>query len=303
MNACLPQSDSRMASTSLLAVCLLAIANIGYASIVVTDYYRLGEHDAAATLHSPAAATQDSSGNIAGANALVRAKFGLEGVNPFPTYDDAFESSAEVKLGSTFSAYFDSVENNNGRFQTATPSTLALDNFGIEGWFVPEGTEATQAMVYNGYARNRGFGLFLHNGTYQAYLAGIGFIDTGVTANISDWTYFAMVRDNGVIRLYVNGVTPVVTMSNAGTFIPAQADDSFLIGSSARQGIPLGDVESGYNGNADEVRVFEFAPGGFDAGRDLLHSVPEPTTMLVFLVGLGACAGFSRAGRRAMSRP
>lgn len=153
-------------------------------------------------------------------------------------------------------------------------------------------------MVYNGNWTSRGFGLFTRNGTYQGHLGGVGFIDTGVPVS-SGWTYFALVHQNGVASLYINSTIPIVTLATNAN--PAISGDTFVVGSNTKRGgsIAQWGQEHLFVGQIDEVRVFEFQQGAFNAQNDLLYAVPEPSAGLALLGGLGMLAGLRCSRSRA----
>jgi hypothetical protein len=70
-----------------------------------------------------------------------------------------------------------------------------------------------------------------------------------------------------------------------------------VIGNNKTTGLSGGVVEHRYNGSVDELRVFEFGGGQFQAESDLLYNVPEPSGFLAFLVG-GVLIGGSRRDRK-----
>jgi hypothetical protein len=279
---------------SLLSSLVLAVGARG--EITVLDHYRLGEDDPPTQIISEIT-TRDSSGNALGANHLMGhvvgdAEFG-EMLHP-AYYFNPGSSPAALKLGSTMGIGFDTVDTDGVPYDSLQPSSFASTNFGIEGWFRPESTNDFDGLVYNGNWTTRGFGLFTRNGTYQGHLGGVGFIDSGV-AVADEWTYFALVHQGGVTSLYVNGTTPIVSL--AMNVNPAIAGDTFVVGSNTKFGgsIAQWGLDHLFVGQIDEVRVFEFQPGAFNAQSDLLHAAPEPSAGLAFLAGLGTLAGLRRS--------
>ena len=264
--------------------------------INVLDYYRLGEADALTELQ-----TRDSSGNLSGANHLSGhlvgdAELG-EALHP-AYYFNAGNNPAALKLGSTLGIGFDTVDTDGVPYDSLQPASFASTNFGIEGWFRPESQNDFDGLVYNGNWTSRGFGLFTRNGTYQGHLGGFGFIDSGVPVS-NEWTYFALVCEGGVTSLYVNSTIPIISL--ALPVNQAIAGDTFVIGSNTKFGgsIAQWGLEHLFVGEVDEVRVFEFQPGGFSAQSDLLHAAPEPSTGLALLAGLGTLASLRRSRAKA----
>jgi hypothetical protein len=279
---------------SLLSSLVLAVSACG--EITVLDHYRLGEDDPP-TQNVSEITTRDSSGNTLGANHLTGhvvgdAEFG-EALHP-AYYFNPGSSPAALKLGSTLGIGFDTVDTDGVPYDSLQPSSFASTDFGIEGWFRPESATDFDGLVYNGNWTSRGFGLFTRNGTYQGHLGGVGFIDSGVAVT-NEWTYFALVHQGGVTSLYVNGTTPIVSL--AMSVNPAIAGDTFVVGSNTKFGgsIAQWGLDHLFVGQIDEVRVFEFQSGAFNAQSDLLHAAPEPSAGLAFLAGLGTLAGLRRS--------
>ena len=268
----------RIALRAAIVCCLSLPAS--EAAITVIDYYRLGEGDPGAVDQAIGnIITVDQGDPVFGANALVR--------NGSPQYVGTQGSTAADKLGSILSMFFSA----GGSYSDSGVSTLATDNFGIEGWFKPRDTTTAQVLVYNGARAASGFGLYLLDGTYHGSYGGVAFIDSGVPAQAGVWSYFAMVRDGGSTQLYVNGLTPVRIEPNLGPKL-GTIGDPFVIGAHASS------VDQ-FTGQADEVRLFEFAPGTFNAETDLLFAIPEPSVAATFFAGLCLCGN----GRRARHPP
>ncbi len=99
------------------------------------------------------------------------------------------------------------------------------------------------------------------------------------------WTSLAMVRDSGVSTLYINGV------AQPGTTTVAPITDA---------GIHLGIQPGGqrrFFGDMDQLRIFSFDPLTDDPVAALLAPVPEPSTALLALVGLGLLVAVHRRRR------
>ena len=267
---------TRIAALAAIANSFVLTSTEG--AITVIDYYRLGDDDPGATEQGTGnASTVDRGDPLLGANDLLR--------NGSPHYVGTQGSTAADKLSSSFSMFFAPGD----RYSSSRVSTLATDNFGIEGWFKPHDTAAAQVLVYNGARGGSGFGLYIFNGTYHGSYGGVAFIDSGIPANSGTWTYFAMVRHDGDTQLYVNGLTPVRVEPGLGPKL-STTEDPFVIGAHAAN------IDQ-FTGQADEVRIFEFVPGTFNAQTDLLFAVPEPAPGATLFAGLCVCSHRCRARR------
>jgi hypothetical protein len=176
------------------------------------------------------------------------------------------------------------------RFDPATfdvywrePMTTLTNNVGLEAW-VKSSTKATGIprgiIAYNGSPGVDGFGLIRvedatpFGGLAPVYQGVLGNNVVGAVAVPDEaWIHLAIVRDGGVSAFYVNGMP---AGSSAAT---AQAESmAFTVGASY---CPVCDrpIDSAdyLDGLVDEVRLFSFSAGHFDAATDLsFHAVPEP---------------------------
>jgi VCBS repeat-containing protein len=140
-----------------------------------------------------------------------------------------------------------------------SPVTAVTDNFGIEAWVRFDSVSGGQTIVYNGNSSTSGFGLIVNGGTYQGLYGGIVGFDTGVAATPNVWYDVALVRNNGVSQIYLDGALIYSnTISN-----PNPATTAFAIGRSPEAAAAYLD------GSVDDARVFTFSPGTF-APQDLL---------------------------------
>jgi hypothetical protein len=232
-------------------------------------YWRMGEEDGPqAAVGAAAETTVDS----AGSNDLVC--FG----EPFYSADvspvAASQTGSEMSLG--FSGF--------GAYAIGALASAAQDNFGLETWVKPTSVTSSQTIVYNGNTSTSGWGLRI-DGTDSAYTALFG----GVTifgsspANPNVWTHLALVRDNGLSTLYVNGTAVAISTAvpnfPAGNFAVATAPES---------------PNTFFAGEVDESRIFNFPPGGFNTNDFLLYQSATPALSGLKLLTNGAFQfGFS----------
>jgi hypothetical protein len=261
----------------LLFACLsLAAPSVSDAKVETFAYYRLGEDD-------PAAANPSSVGHDptidSGPDHLNLARFGS------PHY------SADVGVaGSSISMLFDPTTLDA---YYRNPIALPLDNVGIEAWVktaAPGAGSGTGIIALNGFLGASGFGLARvedatpFGGLAPGYLGMLGSGTVGfAAANDNQWTHLALVRDGGTTTFFVNGIAAGDSTANA-----IAATEAFSVGAaycaSCDRRIPTQDY---LNGLVDEVRLFTFQPGQFNAETDLLlQTVPEPSSAMMLLIGV-----------------
>jgi hypothetical protein len=107
----------------------------------------------------------------------------------------------------------------------------------------------------------------VYNGFYSGIVNGVGILQ-GTVAPDGNWHNIALVNDDGVVKLFIDGVLNV--SATLGGSLPFTANDYFTIGSAKFQNFVSGSI--------DEVRLFTFEEGAFRP-EDLLtyDSVPAPT--------------------------
>jgi hypothetical protein len=256
----------RFCLAALLAVAAMLIAgNLAQASVTAAAYYRLGEADAGAVAGNPGNATTEDSG----ANNMD-----LTNWAGTQTYSSNVAASAAAAVGSSLSMNFAG----NGFYLTqANCLTGATDNFGIEGWFnINSLTQMGLACNGDGLGP-AGFGLYVLGGKVQGYYCQLALFDSGFAPTPGEWFYAALVRDGGITRMYVNNSNEITVANNTATPYSAANAPQFSLG------IVSYDA---FAGLADEVRVFTFEPGAFNASTDLLIAVPEPSTVTLLATGL-----------------
>lgn len=179
-----------------------------------------------------------------------------------------------------------------GYLTTHGSPDLALDNtdsFIMELYFNTSAPTATSSLLYNGRSSGTGIGLYLYDGKLSVLRGGVAINETA-TINANTWYYAALVYDNGVGSVYVNGTPYAVDFSSGfGELL----DGSLTIGASSSG-------NDHYTGIIDNVRISTFSPGTFNASMLSYTAVPEPATYaaLFGLAVLGVALG-RRRWRRA----
>lgn len=219
-------------------------------SVSVTNiaYWRMGEND-------PGAAN--------GVTNTITTNFlgGVLSLRSNAVYSSSVASTAAAQVGSSLALQF-----TTGRYATNGSVVPVTDNFGLELWVKPDATNAIQCLAYNGDSGPNGWGLYLYQGKYQGLIGGQAFLP-GPDAVPGVWTHLALVRNNGLTTLYVNGV-PAATSA----LPPNLPTGRFALAAQAQ----TLNAEF-FAGSLDEVRVFGFAPGTF-ATTDLFLGLGNVTT-------------------------
>lgn len=230
---------------------LFLVPSIVLAQITPLAWYRMGEDDAFAQAGYVLSNTKDRVSGRAMA---------LPG-GPMLTPDVG--DSASLKVGSNLSLQFFGP----GNYGKAEVLGIGQDNnFGLEAWVKPQSVNTDQYIVYNGYVINSGWGLLIRsNGTYQALFGGKLYFGSA-PAIANTWAHLAVVRDNGIATLYVNGVASGTT--DVAPYAPYGAPFGAF-------GVAAGPMDfasdSFKGGSIDEVRAFTFPPGGFDKRQLLVN--------------------------------
>jgi hypothetical protein len=138
-------------------------------------------------------------------------------------------------------------------------------NWGIQCYDATQDANGIRGILFNG--TDGGYGLMVYNGFYSGIVNGVGILQ-GTVAPDGNWHNIALVNDDGVVKLFIDGVLNV--SATLGGSLPFTANDYFTIGSAKFQNFVSGSI--------DEVRLFTFEEGAFRP-EDLLtyDSVPAPT--------------------------
>lgn len=221
------------------AAIVATVTTSSMAVVTTTNLYKLGEADAGGFPSSLGSTTTIDS--VGGVN-LTR--------NGSPTV-----SSSAPASGSSLSMDF----SGSGNSYSGSSISALTNNFGIEAWVRTQTNTGNHAIAYNGSTSNAGWGLYQIGGNFQALYGGKAIFGGGAVA-LDTWTHLALVRDNGVSTVYVNGVATGGTSATAPNAVGA---NPFLIG-----GNP-GNAAESFDGNIDHVRAFSFTAGQFNAATDL----------------------------------
>lgn len=231
---------------------LIALSPRARATITVLDYWRMGENDPGAAPGGNCTNTVDS----VGGNTLTNSYFFFINRNNYPTYTGNTSVQASTEVGSQLAVNFGLL--NSG---AALVIPNLTNNFGIELWVNPAGTNGTQCIVYDGSTSANGCGLYLTSGNFEGLFGGRAFVCPAPAVS-NTWTHVALVRDNGRTTLYTNGIAGGATAAQA----PAPPDGSFLVGVNNTGG-------EVFTGAIDELRVFTFADGQFSTNDLLVNGV------------------------------
>jgi hypothetical protein len=133
-------------------------------------------------------------------------------------------------------------------------------NWGIQCYDATQDSNGLRGILFNG--TDGGYGLMVYNGFYSGIVNGVGILQ-GTVAPDGNWHNIALVNDNGVVKLFIDGVLNV--SAPLGGSLPFTANDYFTIGSAKFQHFVSGSI--------DEARLFTFEVGAFEP-EDLLDYVP-----------------------------
>jgi hypothetical protein len=167
--------------------------------------------------------------------------------------------NATRALGSTVNWAFDPGAGNTF-FGPPINANAGNANWGIQCYDATQDANGFRGILFNG--TDGGYGLMVYNGFYSGIVNGVGILQ-GTVAPDGNWHNIALVNDNGVVKLFIDGVLNV--SAPLGGSLPFTANDYFTIGSAKFQNFVSGSI--------DEVRLFTFAEGAFEP-EDLLDYVP-----------------------------
>lgn len=177
------------------------------------------------------------------------------------------------------------LELNNSTWLSGSSGLGAInDNFGLEiiGTFSAfESFDFLATLTSNSFPFNQGIGILAQFGQFQAVTSAVG--SFGYTHQDTSEYYFAIVRDQGVNKFYIDNL------------LMGQATQDFM-GTAATLNLgahPLDAPNGLLNGSINEVRTFSFIGGEFQEFEDLLRrpplstpeSPPEPSSALLLAIG------------------
>jgi len=152
-------------------------------------------------------------------------------------------------------------------------ATTAVDNWAMATWVYWKGLVGTpgkqaQVLLYNGNGGANGYGILIpEQGTCPSILCpevgklvvmygGISYIATGVALDLNAWNHVALVRENGVLKLYKNA-TLVFSNATVNPNPPSASNGYIYVG---------GGSENNFYGLLDEVMFFNAALTSDQAG-------------------------------------
>jgi hypothetical protein len=169
-------------------------------------------------------------------------------MNDLETVGNA-QISTSVKKYGTGSLYFDGT-GDALRGQSNTPNLqFATGNFTVECWLYQTATNVYPSVLEIGsHATQPGGVLFIASdgSTITAYNGTAGFLGTATAPALNTWNHIAWVRNNGVFKIYVNGV------GNAGFAFTGNLNTSTSVTVGAEVAL---NASYTYTGYMDELRV------------------------------------------------
>ena len=169
-------------------------------------------------------------------------------MNDLETVGNAQISTSVVKYG-TGSLYFDGV-GDALRGQNNTPNLqFFTGNFTVECWLYQTAINSYPSVMEIGdHISAAGGILFIASGgsTITAYNGAVGFLGSATAPALNTWNHIAWVRNNGVFKIYVNGV------GNAGVAFTQNLNTSTTVTIGAEQSLDSGYTYTGY---IDDLRI------------------------------------------------
>ncbi|WP_027390899.1 LamG-like jellyroll fold domain-containing protein [Chrysiogenes arsenatis] len=161
-----------------------------------------------------------------------------------------------------------------GYVQSSTLPTTATDAITMEAWVNYQGSMGgEQTILVNGNTSSDGYSLYVDGfGSLGVLYGGVGAWLTGGTLTVGNWSHIALVIENGVGNVYVNGVlsgnTPLVS--------PNTPTGSFWIGNNH--------VNQPFKGMIDEVRIWNTArtQSEIQANMNQQLLAPQPGLMAYY---------------------
>lgn len=233
------------------------------AEVTVLREYLMGDADPAMVADTVVVSSKDSAG---GADLVATGS---------PLYYRSIDRPRFGQIGQPQAGV--GVEFNGAGTLTATGLPELLDNFGVEAWFLSNGG----ALIIKNGTSVGGWSPLAQGWSLECADGVIGDLDgrsdgdgypislRSDSMTLGQWHHVAMVRDQGLARLYVDGVyvSPV-----AKSAAPRPTSDPFII--------------QGGNGLIDGIRIFSFLPGQFRQ-EDLSYPMPPASPLEIATSGSG----------------
>lgn len=181
---------------------------------------------------------------------------------------------APGKVGQAFS-----FNGTDAYIRTNAIATSAVNNWSIVAWVYWKGLVGTagkqkQTILYNGNETANGYGLVIPEqglcsgdptlcsevGKLVILFGGVSYIPTGVTLDQNAWDHVALVRENGVLKLYHDG-TLLFSSPSVDPNSPSPGDGYTTVGSAPA---------NAFNGLADEIMFFDAAIPGDQVAASFL---------------------------------
>lgn len=169
-----------------------------------------------------------------------------------PTYTRAYTnnviSTAQSKFGG--SSLYVGEDMGSGVRATNNRFSLSNQNFTIECWFYDNVLVAGDKAIIGLCNRHS---IAINNGTIKGNVyTGSNFeIVHQTTVSAAVWNHVALVRDNGVVTLYVNGVASNTTVAIGTTSLVNDGNNFFRVAPESYKGVYV----NAFGGYIDEVRV------------------------------------------------
>lgn len=160
---------------------------------------------------------------------------------------------------------------------SATSTVTATDNVGMECWVRPtaNGASGFSFLLSNGRTGNGGYGIVEIGGRWHIIHNGVTSSGEGPTVALNTWSHLRFIRQDGLSRLFINGVDAGISIGAAPS-----APNVFHIGANT---ITAG-FEGRFNGIIDNVRIFTLlspppppvqVPGSFNTSLDRRRVMSE----------------------------
>ncbi len=210
--------------------------------------------------------------------------FGMDVSNAFHVISNVNDAPT-IQLVDPFNgAAFDTVS--GAKHIQGELATTVTDNFTLETWFAWDGTRTIdpQVLLQNGDGSTNGYGLSLEVVSAGFDKLVVDFhgvdrfnFDIG-TLGTNVWNHFAAVRENGILKVYFNGVEledfTTTSTNDDLTVAPITPSGDFTVGDGT-------DPLDPFTGKLDEIRVWETAQTEAEIQQNAEWAVPSDDTDLV----------------------